>query len=50
MQIADITKMEPINDLYYLKAQAFAIEAIKWLRRYADILIEDETKKVDRND
>ena len=50
MQIADITKMEPINDLDYMKAQALALEAIKWLRRYADILIEDETKKVDRND
>ncbi len=50
MQIADITKMEPINDLDYMKAQSIALEAIKWLRRYADILIEDETKKGDRND
>lgn len=42
MRIADITKMEPVNDLDYMKAQAMALDAIKWLRRYADILIEGE--------
>jgi len=42
MKIVDVTQMNPINDLDYMKAQAIVLEAIKWLRRYADILIEGE--------
>jgi CRISPR-associated protein Cmr5 len=42
MIIVDVTKMEAMNDLDYMKAQAIVLDAIKWLRRYADILIEGE--------
>ena len=49
MRIVDVTKMEAIDDLDYMKAQSLVLEAIKWLRRYADILIEDDIKKGDRN-
>lgn len=42
MEIADVTEMNPINDLDYIKAQTIVLEAVKWLRRYADILIEGE--------
>ncbi|HNU23230.1 MAG TPA: type III-B CRISPR module-associated protein Cmr5 [Mesotoga sp.] len=42
MDIPDITEMNPINDFDYIKAQTIVLEAVKWLRRYADILIEGE--------
>lgn len=49
MEIQGVENMEPIGDLEYMKAQSIALEAIKWLRRYADILIEEDIEKGDRN-
>jgi len=40
--IEHITDMEPIDDTTYMRAQESVVDAIKWLRRYADILIVTE--------
>jgi len=37
-----ITEMEPIDDTTYMRAQESVVDATKWLRRYADILIATE--------
>lgn len=49
LNIKDFDQFPPLENEKYLRAQELAIEAVSWLRRYADILIKEEEEEKNDN-